>query len=110
MAEPYLSELQSIVEHWCAPLEEAGRVSCKHFFAGVAAYADDRIFMTLTTVGLALKLPQDDRSALLGQGASPLRYFPNSPVKKDYVLLPKQIVDGAGLRRWILRSIEFVRT
>ena len=31
-------------------------IECKHFFSGAAAYADGRIFMTPTTVGLALKL------------------------------------------------------
>ena len=108
MAEPYLRELQAIVERSCEPLEET--VSCKHFFAGAAAYADGRIFMTLTSGGLALKLPEDARDVLFSRGAKPLRYFPKSPVKKAYVLQPDQLVDdAAGLKRWISRSIEFVR-
>ena len=110
MAEPYLRELQSIVERSSEPLEEAGLISCKHFFGGAAAYVDGRIFMTLTKIGLALKLPQDDRKALLVRSAKPLRYFAKSPVKKDYVLLPDQFVDDAAdLRGWISRSIEFVQ-
>ena len=82
----------------------------EHFFSGAAAYVDGRIFMTLTTVGLALKLPEDDRNALFDRGAQPLRYFPEAPVKKDYAVLPSQLIDDNGiLKDWISRSIEFVR-
>jgi hypothetical protein len=45
--------------------------------------------MTLTTVGLALKLPKDSGELVIGNGARPLRYFPKGPIKKDYVLVPK---------------------
>ncbi len=110
MAGPYLRELSAIVERAYVPRGEAVDVSCKHFFSGAAAYADGHIFMTLTTVGLALKLPEDDRNALCDQGAKALRYFPGAPVKKDYVLLPIQhIDDDCALNDWISRSIEFVR-
>lgn len=110
MAEPYLKELQSIVERADMRRDQADAVSCKHFFSGAAAYVDGHIFMTFTTVGLALKLPQDDRNTLFGQGAKPLQYFPKAPVKKDYALLPSQLIDDNGvLNDWISRSIKFVR-
>ena len=70
MAEPYLTVLKSIVERSCPPHEEVGDVACKHFFSGAAAYANGHIFMTLTSVGLALKLPEDDRTTLLAEGAT----------------------------------------
>ncbi len=108
MAEPYLRELQSIVGGMC--LEGAPAISCQHFFSGAAAYIDGHIFMTLTPVGLALKLPEDDRGTLFDQGAKPLQYFPAAPVKKDYAVLPTQLIDDDGvLSDWISRSIEFVR-
>lgn len=109
MAEPYLTALKSIVERGCVVHEEVGDVACKHFFSGAAAYANGRIFMTLTSIGLALKLPEDDRTALLARGATPLKYFANSPVKKDYVVLPSEIVDDTAiLKGWISSSIKFV--
>ena len=107
MAHPYLKQLQDLVG-----TVKSGDVElvCKHFFSGAAAYVDGRIFMTFTAAGLALKLPEDDRNALFEQGATPLRYFPNAPVKKDYVLLPAGFIqDDRGLNDWISRSIEFVR-
>lgn len=108
MAEPYLTDLQSVVEQSCAPGDVSGRVSCKHFFSGAAACVDGGIFMTLTPAGLALKLPPDDLQALSGQGASPRKYFPKAPVKKDYAAMPSHITaDAHTLRGWVLRNIAF---
>ena len=67
--------------------------------------------MTLTPVGLALKLSEGDRNALFDQGAKPLRYFPDAPVKKDYALLPSQLIEDDGvLNDWISRGIEYARS
>jgi len=108
MAEPYLSDLKSIVDTACAREGAPGKFLCKHFFSGAAAYVDGHIFMTLTTVGLALKLSENDRNLLFEQGAKPLKYFPNAPVKKSYVLLPFQFIDDLPvLNGWVSRSIEF---
>ena len=110
MAEPYLKDLKSIVQ--AADVSRGGAVEilCKHFFSGAAAYVDGRIFMTLTPVGLALKLPENDRNSLFDQGAKRLKYFPNAPEKKDYVLLPSHSIGDDGvLNRLISCSIEFVR-
>ncbi len=86
-------------------------IECKHFFGGAAAYADGRIFMTLTTVGLALKLPEASRLTLLDAGAMPLQYFPNAPIKKDYVVLPDDLANDANaLAPWIAESVAFSRT
>jgi len=109
MAEPYLTRLRSIVERSRPPARSRDRILCKHFFGGAAGYADGRIFMTLTTVGLALKLPEDDRNTLFAEGAKPLGYFPQAPLKKEYVLLPSRVVDDeSALWDWVSRSIAFV--
>ena len=68
--------------------------------------------MSLTPVGFAMKLPEEARNALLKQkGVKHLRYFPNGPIKKDYVILPKtMLTDMKTLRRWVRVSIEYVLT
>jgi len=105
MAEPYLTDLQIILGR-----AEFDAITCKHFFSGAAAYVEGRIFMSLSPVGLALKLPEHDLQALFGQGAKPLQYFPKAPVKKDYVVLPPHMVDDISvLSDWIGRGIAFVR-
>lgn len=81
----------------------------KHFFSGAAAYINGKICMSLTPVGLAMKLPEGDRNRLLGEGGKPLRYFPNGPVKKDYLVLPKAFLDDKRkCRRWARKSIDHV--
>ena len=109
MAAPYLEELQAIVSRSSLPGGEPTDLVCKHFFSGAAAYVGGRIFMTLTAVGLALKLPADDRERLFAEGAKPLKYFPKAPVKKEYAVLPQEIVaDDRGLGKWISRSLAYV--
>ena len=108
MAEPYLTELETIISRLLALHNDTSSVTCKHFFGGAAAYVDDKIFMSLSPVGLALKLSQDDCASLFGQGAVPLRYFPKAPVKKGYAVLPPKLVGNEDeLMTWILRSVEY---
>jgi len=110
MAEPYLKDLQSIVERIALRYGANGDIVCKHFFSGAAAYVNGHIFMTLTAFGLAIKLPEPDRNALLNAGAKPLKYFPKAPIKKEYVVLPtKHVDDESALAASISKSIAFTR-
>lgn len=108
MAKAQLAALQALVDRILADQRAAGAIECKHFFSGAAAYIDGQIFMTLTPVGLALKLSEHDRARLAALGAGPLRYFPNAPIKKDYVILPDSVIgDDAALAQWARASMEF---
>lgn len=78
------------------------------FFSGAAAYVEGHIFMSLTPVGLAFKLPAESRRRLLDEGAVPLRYFPKAPVKKSYVLLTKEQAEDRSLVFDLIgRSVAF---
>ena len=110
MAEPYLSELRAIVERLRAQDDGLPDVSCKHFFSGAAAYVGGQIFMSLSPVGLALKLSEADCTALFKQGATPLHYFPKAPAKQGYAVLPaKMAKEEACLAGWVVRSLAFAR-
>lgn len=105
MAEPYLSQLQEIIAE-CGPDEALGDLVCRHFFSGAAAHYIGAIVMTLSPVGLALKLPERDRTVLMDAGGRPLRYFPKAPIKKDYVVVPDDLMgDLPGLKTWIAQSL-----
>ncbi|NKB48740.1 MAG: hypothetical protein GKS02_05165 [Alphaproteobacteria bacterium] len=107
MAEAYLRELEVLLEQ----MDGAADIEARHFFSGAAAYADGRIFASLTPVGLALKLSEADRAALQHLGATPLQYFPKAPIKKDYLVLPDAIADDANARDgWIEKSVAYVLT
>jgi len=111
MVEAHLQTLKSFLDGAEPQLDPTIEFECKHFFSGAAAYADGRIFMTLTPVGLALKLPEDARNKLLAKGAKPLKYFPKAPIKKDYVILPEALVaDDAGLAPLFAESARFALT
>ena len=106
MAEPYLSDLRSIVTQ-TAPSDVS--VVCKHFFGGAAAYVEDRIFATLTPVGLAFKMADATRDALLDRDATPLRYFPSAPIKREYVLFTDpDALEAPRLTRLMAQSITHV--
>ena len=72
-------------------------------------YAQGRICMSWTPVGFAIKLPEASRSALVNQqGAKYLRYFAEGPIKKDYVVLAKSMLqDMRTLGRLARTSVEY---
>ncbi len=111
MARQYLEKLQSLLHPLTRALPAGVALECKHFFSGAAAYAEGRICITLTTVGLALKLPEDGRAELTKEGAKPLRYFANGPIKKDYVVVPPAFLDDPErLAIWARKSVDYVLT
>jgi TfoX/Sxy family transcriptional regulator of competence genes len=110
MVDVHLHALRSLLERTAPNLDPGTAIECKHFFSGAAAYAGGMIFMSLTPVGLALKLPAEARQQLMEAGAKPLRYFPKAPVKKDYVVLPDTIArDDNALVPWVEESIRYTR-
>jgi TfoX/Sxy family transcriptional regulator of competence genes len=102
------ANLRKIVEK-AAPLEIELRF--KPMFGGIGAYAFGRMCMSLSDVGLALKLGEAGRQALLRlKGAKPLQYEPDAPPSKSYVVVPDRMLsDPKTLQSWIAKSAAFVR-
>jgi len=92
MAQKYLEQLTGFMKE--AGVSKVTGLECKHFFSGAACYIDGKIFASLTPVGFALKLPEKTRSKLIKEGGKTLRYFPKAPVKKEYVVLTKRMVNN----------------
>ena len=79
-------------------------LSFRAMFGGIMAYADGKPFASLSDVGLAMKCSGKERDALLAiQGAAPLRYGPDQPPSKSYVLLPDSLLEPETLRSRIVR-------
>ena len=108
MAAPYRTKLQNLVDASLGT--DSDQVVCKHFFSGAAAYLDDKIIATLSPVGLAIKLSERSCQELLKADAKPLRYFPKSPIKRNYVLfeIPAD-VDSDRVASLLIESIEHAR-
>ena len=109
MAKEYLEKLSAFIERATAGRNNNVNLECKHFFSGAALYAEKRICISLTPVGLALKLPEETKNRLLkNKTAVPLRYFPKGPIKKDYVLFANGIENGGkALHKYVKESVEY---
>ena len=110
MAHEYLKQLTVFIDQIKGERYDNIPLVCKHFFSGAALYADNRICITLTPVGLAVKLAQHSREKLLvSNQAIALKYFPKGPIKKDYVLFPDGLKTGHKLsNRYARESINYV--
>ena len=110
MAKEFLERLSELMKQAAPSGFSYVKLEVKHFFSGAAVYVNEKIFMTLTPVGLAIKLPEKNRKKLLKERkAKNLRYFPKAPIKKDYVILPKAMSnDLKSLRYYIKMGIEHV--
>ena len=111
MQEQVQAFLETLVGGMGNALSRDVTMDCKRFFSGAAAYANGRIFMSLTSVGLAVKLAEPDKEALMRMGGTALQYFPKAPVKKAYVVVPENLAANTDLLKpWLARSISYVLT
>ena len=96
-------ELRAVMEAASPPDLELG---FRPMFGGIMGYAGGQAFASLSNVGLALKMNGTDHSALSElPGVKPLRYEPDDPPSKTYLLLPDAMLsDRDSLRSWIARS------
>ena len=110
MTHEYSERLSELIKRTNLGKLKNVKLEVKHFFSGAAVYANSSICITLTPVGLAIKLPEQLRNKLIKQkGAKPLRYFPQGPIKKDYAVLSESMLtDIKNLRLWLKPSIEYV--
>ena len=93
MAQAYYEKLSELVERMMSRRSKNVTLAVKHFFSGAALYADGKICMSWTPAGFAMKLSEAHREKLIQKkGVKRLRYFPKSPIKKDYLILPNSMI------------------
>lgn len=110
MAEPYLERLSQITARLEPVLTGNLKLETKHFFSGAAVYANGKICASLSPTGFAVKLPAEVRSRLINEGkGQEFRFFPNGPIKREYVALSDSILqDDEMLREIIMMSASYV--
>lgn len=106
------ADLRTQLEAATDLLDPVPDVTFKAMFGGFGVYSDGRIFSTLSNVGLALKLAPDAQDDLLAvPGAERLRYEPDAPESKQYIVVPEAIrTDPNTLLPWVQRSVDYVKT
>lgn len=109
MAEPYLEMLSRMITSLELPTSNKVVLKCRHFFSGAALYANGKICASLTPAGFGLKLPLEVRQRMIDEGqGDELRYFKNSPVKREYIVLSQAIMDDPErLRKLFEQSINY---
>ena len=87
-------------------------ITFRPMFGGVCAYVEGRVFASLSNVGLGLKLSPAAQTELLRvPDACRLRYEPDAPESKQYIVVPPAMqTDADALAPWVKRSIEFILT
>ncbi len=109
MSQAALEEMQDQLSAAVETLNLDGGLSFKAMFGGVSGYMEGRVFASLSNRGLALKLSPSDQTALLQQGAQRLRYEPDAPESKQYIVVPGAMqTDAEALAVWVKRSAEYV--
>ena len=75
-------------------------------FGGIMAYAEGKAFASLSDMGMAIKAKGPLMAEFLSaDGARPLRYRPQDPPSKSYVLVPDVMLDDRdALHDWIARA------
>ena len=78
----------------------------KPMFGGILAYAHGKPLASLSNVGLAVKAAGALNAEFLSApGAVALRYEPDAPPSKTYVVVPEAMLgDREALRGWIARA------
>jgi TfoX/Sxy family transcriptional regulator of competence genes len=78
----------------------------KPMFGGILAYAYGKPLASLSDVGLAVKASGALNAEFLATpGAVALRYEPDAPASKTYVVVPEGMLkDREALRAWIVKA------
>lgn len=87
-------------------------LSFRPMFGGIMCYAAGQVFASLSNVGLGLKMTGADYAALSEvPDVKPLRYEPDDPPSKSYLVLPDAMLsDPLALRLWIARSVAGLKS
>lgn len=82
-------------------------VRTRPMFGNVAAFVNGNMFMGLYGSDVFVRLPDEDRAALTGEGGTPLEPMPGRPMR-EYVVLPPAWRDHPErIRDWVARSLEW---
>jgi len=86
-------------------------VRARRMFNGMGIYTGERMFAFLVDDVIGLKLSPDDREHALGlPGAELLRTDPNAEPMREYVQMPKDVLDNfEQFSHWVQKSADYAR-
>jgi len=110
VAIKYLEALNKLIDETNIKAEINSIIETKHFFSGAALYHNQKLCASLSPVGLAFKLADDEVESLINSGkAQALRYFPTGHIKKGYALFVDPDLSQIALwKTYLLKANEHV--
>lgn len=107
-----LDNLQESLDKEFEKLGFDSKLNYKNMFGGRGAFFEGVMFASLSNVGLALKLSQEDQILFLKlPNTKRLQYSSKAPVSKTYVVVPDSMIGNSDLLgTWIKRSLLFLKT
>ena len=109
MKNNYRAKIAELLLRAYPKLAATHQLEFKNVFGAVGGYLNGRIFASCGKFGFALRLPPETLCALFREKeASPLKYFPNGHVKKEYAVLHKRILEDKGrLGKLVNVSVQY---
>jgi TfoX/Sxy family transcriptional regulator of competence genes len=82
-------------------------VTIRPMFGQLSAFVNGNMFMGIFGDDVLLRLPDDERAAVLGAGGGPFEPMGGRPMK-EYVILPPAWRDDLDrIHEWVARSLDF---
>jgi len=90
---------------------EAHDVRARRMFGGMGIYTGEKMFAFLYESEIGLKLSPDDlETAMKLPGAGPRRPEPDAEPMREYVQMPKEILDNyESFIHWVEKSTAYAR-
>jgi len=106
------NEMQTVIEAALGPEAGAYDMHFRPMFGGIMAYTHGRPFASLSNAGIAVKLSTDQKVSLEKSGGYALRYQPDDPPSKSYMVIPLVIVEAGGkaLTEWLKTSMNHCKS
>jgi DNA transformation protein and related proteins len=90
---------------------ESYDVRARRMFGGMGIYTGEKMFAFLYGEEIGLKLNPTDLQEALQLGAEPLRPDPNSEPMREYVRMPREVLDNFEVfTGWVERSATYARS
>ena len=108
MVKEYFEKLSNLIIEFDLEAEIDVPTEVKDFYTGAVLYVNKAIRVSLSPVGLAIKLPEKKVETLIKNGcAKPFKYYSKSPIKKGYALFESpDLTNIEEWKRYFLESIQ----
>jgi TfoX/Sxy family transcriptional regulator of competence genes len=93
-----------------AALPDDAGVAVRPMFGNIAAFHNGNMFAGLFGDALFVRLPEDERAALIALGGAEFAPMAGRPMKEYVTVPPSWLGDPRATSEWLVRSLEAARS